>query len=428
MFTPSLPQAFPSSQHEHNGIPISHNEPTPEQKAFFHALIPFAAHLFDNPDRPPRPFLTSVLPLKDEHIASREALEALHDIFVCGVLKTLCNQTGWQIRSFAQKGHEKPQTSRLWEAPCWDTHPLAFGNASIDTLIILFNLFQLYPPPKKHAAQESPSSPTAPKISQPAPSLPKNHTPPKQDILSEQRKRRVLDAQWRHLSTLCPRQNGDLLLHFFLYTFARRHLPPECSTHPAWRNNPLILLVSFHHDQRAKQQGLDVLQLLLDPSVAPLMPWLGSLLRNAWLQEHNLPKINSTSEAFLHYFDQMHRIWSSTICLFQQAERYDLLAPWLEIFSLWLAQDQLTTHWPRWLHQVSHSLRMNDRQTVTDGLLQALGLIAQIQDITEDIRSLHPTERDATHRIFLQTYAETRFAEVFQTYKELKRTLQPTLG
>ncbi|MCK6511485.1 hypothetical protein L6R29_16130 [Myxococcota bacterium] len=428
MLTPSLPQVFPSSQHEHNGIPISHDEPTPEQKAFFHALIPFAAHLFDDPERPPRPFLTSILPLKDEHIASREALEALHDIFVCGTLKTLCNQTGWQLRSFAKKGHEKPQTSRLWNAPHWPTHPLNFGNVSIDTLIILFNLFQLYPPQKKHTPHEPLPSPDAPKISQPAASSRKDQASPQKDILSEQRKRRVLDAQWRHLSTLYPRQNGDLLLHFFLYTFVQQHLPPECSTHPAWRNNPLILLVSFHQDQRAKQQGLDALRLLLDPSVAPLMPWIGSLLRNAWLQKHTPPKTNPTSEAFLHYFDQMHRIWSSAIDLFQQAERYDLLAPWLEIFSLWLAQDQLTVHWPRWLHEASHSLRMNDRQTLTDELLQAIGLIAQIQDIAEDIRSLHPTERDAAHRLFLQTYAETRFAEVFQTYKELKRTLQPTLG
>lgn len=429
MFTPSSPQPFPPNLHEYEGIPIAHDEPTPEQKIFFHALIPFAAHLFEDSERSPRLFGASTLPLKEEHIASREALQALHDILLRGSLKLLCHQTGWQMRDVAQHGAEKPHHTRLWDAPHWHAHPLAFSDISIDTLIVLFNLLHLYPPARKRETNETSTTPT-----RKAQTTFHDPHPPKQDkaskieLLSAQRRRRVLEAQWRHLSSLFPRKNGDILLHFFFHDYVQKHLPRECATHPAWRNNPLILLAFFDEDQRIKEQGLDVLQSLLDPCIAPLLPWLGVHLRGVWM-ENRAQHIDSPKfEDFLHYFEQMTRVWGGAIRTFRQAERYDLLVPWLEIFSVWLAQDEITVRWPRWLHHVSYPQRMNDRQAITDGFLQSIGLIAQLQDIAEEIRALHPTEREATHKLFLKSYADTGFSEVFQAQKELKRTLQPTLS
>ncbi|MCB9642609.1 MAG: hypothetical protein H6728_05990 [Myxococcales bacterium] len=388
---------------------------TPEQKTFFHTLIPFAASIFDDLSKKPRYIETKLLPLDDVDIASREALEALQDIFTTGTLKYLTYQGGWQERWVGRLGEEKPRLLRFWEPTLWKAHPLFFSEASIDVLIALFNLFLLFPP-KKSVLKKKPPNPKA------------NPEQAKEIQREVQRTRRALAAQWRYLAKHLPETNGDLLAFSIFYEHAKAHLPAEVSTNEIWFESPLIFLGYFHHSKKIEDQGLHIIKKLLAPTIAPWIPWYGIILRETWKREQRLYPRREKYEDFLQYFEQMARVWGHAIRTFQRAERYELLVPWLEIFAFWHQEDVLAKHWPAWLQHVSYPQRMSDRQAIADTFLDALDLIRLLQDITEEVRELHPIEREAPHRIFLQTYEETGFAKVFQGYTETREKLRPTIG
>jgi hypothetical protein len=132
--------------------------------------------------------------------------------------------------------------------------------------------------------------------------------------------------------------------------------------------------------------------------------------------------------AFRRYFGGMTSIWGELFRLLDKAERLDLLVPWLEVFAGWSQSKVLSQTWPQLLGILRHNKRIVEQEELNSVFLQAMGLIEELEQIAAKARSLHPMDREAPHRIFLQSYEQCAFSQVVQEYRAHREALRPILS
>lgn len=369
------------------------------------------------------------LPLNDPAALTAESVEALRQVLPRAVLSSAARDAGWRQVVWALPGDEHPRRCRLWESPQWQATQLAFSDAACDALVALYNLSAIHtsrpePPRPAEGRSDAPPARGSDRASRgssartaPASEEPPAHSP-SDTIVS-------LDDVADQLDRLTLDHNGDLLIHFYLARRLFYDPGPHQVLRWHWRANPLLgmLLPVFGPPQPADSLPL---QRLFAADLASWLPWLFADLGQQWRQSE--PWLwNRYPEHWARHCRHRGDAAHGWLLECRRRERYDLLVPLLNYFTGLLRAPANGLADVAQLRGMLGGLALRERQRHLDDWLHLLDVIDLLRDLADNLRRVHPVDRDACQGIYLASYSTLKFPEVHEKYLHLRQQWRPTL-
>jgi hypothetical protein len=340
-------------------------------------LVPFVAELLG--EGPMRERLWALPPdLPD--VLAEDTAAALPELVIRGLWRRLCQDGGWLRQSFASAGGEE-LSCRLWESPAVQAAPLRFTPGAFELLVLAYDLCCRSPAP-----------------------------------------RRELDAA---LAGLSLQSNGDLLLG--AVAFSRlQHLPAS----PAWLEimgqNPLCLMAHFHRFPPIEPPG-SLLPRLLEPDLAPFLPWLGRAWRRAWRRHE--PLRWTSAEALVASSRRQGALLDHWMELLEQRGALDGLVPLLDGLAELAAGLGGAEGIASRLGALPGAATLLQRQAAARQWSAAtLRPARRLGEIRSRTQRLHPADREAPERLFLAAYTSRAFDATIEALEQGIRAVLPVLG
>lgn len=373
-------------------------------------IVPFAVQLFQG----------TPLGMGHQHIAldspdllTQEAVEALAEIAKQATLQFLCRRGGWQQQPFTLPHEENPQRGRLWDQRVWSDLHLAFTSDSINLLLAIFNLTRRFPkqnPPPIKAAKKTERK--------------KEKTPYERFVVRHQ-KHKEDSVRW--LKQYTPKSNGDLLLHHLIFRqlYARHQFERYVPVEP-FANNPLNVMTHFAlfapHEEEEQP-----FERLLEPDFRPLLPWLTSEWVVQWLLLE--PRRWDTDlEGFNRFNLRQRCVFTAWCALADDEEHWDLLLPLVDYYHKLLDKRGPKKQWLSTFQAMIQGLRIVERQAHSALWAGTFLPAREIKRAYDQARILHPIDREAPQRLFMDEVQRLVFDEDLHALEDLIEELLPTLG
>ena len=354
------------------------------QRVARHAWAPFVARLVMDGrlGRAPHP----ALPVDDPRALTASAANAVREAVRRGVWAYLVREGGWRRTPFIDPARDRVAEGRLWQAP--NLPPLAFSAVSIRLLIELFNATRSRPT----TAQTTPVD----RLALTAVELP-----------------------------LDPKRSGDLLLHHVVFRRLVETWPKgddwQCSWHPGFAANPLNLMTHGHLFDLEDQDLEPCLNRLLDDDLRPYLPWLAHAWVGRWARVE--PDRLATRDSLRVLSERQGRIWRVWMRSLTSAERYDGLVPFI---VFWSGLDTFPAL--KEFEQLAAGCRLEERAELARPWVELLELAVELHATAEEVRALHPIEREAVHQLFLTACGEHDLDAAVARIEGLIQRLRPSLG
>lgn len=340
-------------------------------------FLPFCRTLLSG-QRPPAP--PDRLPLRSPDALTAEVVEAIADMANKSVTRWLFRELGWRQRDIVDpEDDEETLRTSMWAPAAWGDLSLRFTDEAIDLLLGLWNLHA--DPTQKRLAQKLTGTQRR-KINRVW------QDRAARDRLLASHRARWHDVDLGALRRLSLSANGDLLLGHL----AERSLVRAGADLSGGTGNPLSQLAwpHLHHTDTGR------LKRLLEPDVLPLMPWISAAWPDAWRQRRSW-SIRSPELAHETFSAQAAR-WGQWITLVCEAERPDLLLPFIEGYV-----DQLRRFEGdrRGLEKRTQAMRHADTQALWDAWADALSPMERINRAWKLAHACHPIDREGADKLLL---------------------------
>ncbi len=337
-----------------------------------------------------------VLPVDDPGALTSDTVADVREIVRRGVWAYLVRQGGWRRTRFVDPARDRVSEGRLWEAP--HLQPPAFSPGSIQLLLLLFNATRS--PPRKAPGRGMAATPAHGRRLELAIDLP-------------------LDLS----------KSGDVLLHHVVFRRLVAVYPHGGPWTRRFAANPLNLLTHAHlfevETSRLPPSGgtavRESLARLLDDDFHPFLPWLA----HDWVREWSRfePERLRTRDSLRVSCQRQGRIWETWMHLLLEAERYDILVP---LVAFWARLDPFSAL--RGFERLAGDCRLEQRTELARPWVELLELGSRLHQTAEEVRGLHPVDRQAVHQLFLTACGEHDFDGAATRIDRLVQGLRPSLG
>ena len=358
-----------------------------EEAAF--RMLPFGVDLFQG--APLRLARSKHLPLNNAHALTLEVVEALAASIERGTLAFLSRQGGWKRRMVADAGRDDPRHGERGISPQqWRGigRALRFSDRSIRNVILAYNAVCL-------ASGVKPS---------------------------KSRSRGAYLLELKEDLEL----NGDLLAHHIIWK--RLHDANFRVNDVTWHNfqkNPLTMLVELR--MPSAQEASAVLDRLLQPDLAPSWPWLTEYVEAFWW----FKLINRWDS--LEKFDRMNKSLAEFgEVLFARAleeNRRDYLLVYLEFCRRHFDPEQ---EYERArldaFNRLSKNLKLADRDAYRHTWARHVSLCSRLREEYDEVRHVHPIDREAADKVFMNAYERAPFAEIAHRAHLFSNTLRGVIA
>lgn len=354
------------------------------------SFLPFVVDLFSRRDI--RIKRAELLPVGRAEALTSEVVEALEDIITRGTLGFLCRAGGWRALDWAAPGQEQPVRGvRMVDERLWSGKHLSYSAHSVETLLITYNA----------VCQAG---------GQPYPDV-----PGKKKIHKDYPKQRP--SRFKH--------NGDMLVHHLAFLKIRQ--APFKVDEDYWKflstSNPLT------HVARLSVTADDaetLLERLMKPDFAMMMPWLGYHLASCWRAEL---KTRWDVLARFHRLNQGLAAWCDQLLTYaERQERRDLLIPLLGFYQQHFERQGIEEQWLREFNRLARDLRFADRSEYQRAWASMLGVIIKLQQHYLDARDVHPIDREAPDRAFMSAYETSGFDPLVERVRALTNQLNSVIS
>lgn len=358
-----------------------------EEAAF--RMLPFGVDLFQ--DAPLRLARAKHLPLNNAQALTREVVEALVASIERGTLAFLSRQGGWKRRMIAEAGRDDPRMNERGIGPHqWrgSNRALRFSDRSIRNVILAYNAVCL-------ASGVKPANSRS-----------------KGAYLLELKESMEL--------------NGDLLAHHIIWK--RLHdanFRVNDVTWQSFQRNPLTMLVELRMERPQDAQA--VLDRMLQPDMAPSWPWLTEYIETFW----RFKLINRWDS--LEKFDRMNKSLAEFgEALFARAledNRRDYLLVYLEFCRRQFDPEQ---EYERArldaFNRISKKLKLADRDAYRHTWARHVSLCARLREEYDEVRHVHPIDREAADKVFMNAYERAPFTEIAHRAHLFSNTLRGVIA
>lgn len=337
-------------------------------------FLPFVVDLFSRRDL--RMKRAELLPIGDANALTLEVVEALQDIVVCGTLGFLCRKGGWRALSYAQPGQDEPKkNTRLIDPELWLKRKLKYSKVSIETLLIAYNA----------VCQAG---------GQPYPG----------DSNKKKSKKNKLYPKSRQFKF---NRNGDIFVHHIAFLNIRS--APFKVEEAYWRflvDNPLTKVARL---ALTEEEAPKIFDRLNDKDMGMMLPWLGFHLADCWQREletrwDSLARFHRLNTGMSSYFNHL-------LDFADREERRDLLVTLMHFFKAHFERPGVEDLWFKEFNRLARDLRFADRTDYQKMWASALNAAWRINYQYGEARSVHPIDREAPDRVFMEAYEALNFEE-----------------
>ncbi len=361
-----------------------------QEIAAFH-MLPFGVDIFQN--SPLQLRHSKPLPLGDPEVLTREVVDALAASIERGTLAFLSRQGAWQKRMVADTGRDDPRHNQRgigqeqWRGA---GRRLAFSKHSIESVIFAYNAMC--------SASGMP--------------VPKTRNYPKSV----------------HPST---KLNGDLLAsHIVWKRLDDANFRIADVALQSFGRNPLTRLVTLNMPE--EEDALAVVNRLFQDDLEPSWPWLTKYVANYWSYQllsrwESLDRFDKLNRGLAHFGEAL-------FTLAEQRNRKDYLLVFIEFFRDVLAVQKNGAEIPYEKNQlnsfnkIARQLKLSERDSYRQMWSRWVDLCQRIRTEYEDIRQIHPIDREAGDKVFMSTYEQEPFAEIAHRAHVFSNTLRGVIG
>ena len=354
------------------------------------------------------------LPIGKPESLTLETIERFREVLNRATFSYLCQQTGWQRSLFLQAHKEHPQQGRLWDAPNWQDLSLSFSEQSLELALAIFNI-----------SRRPPGAQTTKKIKS------KDADPKEQDTIKQQLRvqNKHIKASQKHLPTLAPERNGDLLFHHIAFCrLVETKLSGKCKSED-FANNPLNIITHFHRFDTITDEHGASFERLLAKDMTPLLPWLGLDWARQWVLTET-ERWNGGLEQFHHYNQNMSTMLKHWLALVvgKEETHCHLLVPLVRYYERLFEKYEQTQPWVEQFQLMVRNLRIMERQDYSRTWIETWTPALYLKRAYDEATTNHPVEREPAQRLFMECYQHSSFKQALEKIHELTEILQPKVG
>lgn len=399
----------------------------PHHLATNFAFLPFVVQLLSDklPSQGVQP-----LPIGEPDALTLEAVEAVQDIVNQATMSYLCQRAGWRKRQTVLPSEERPVEVRSWDPQVWRNLTLRFSAASLDSLLIAYNLTRKAPKASELRSGTMFSEQPTKQSQDPTLHLAQSRGESVQTL--QIAVNNGVKASIKHLKKLPLPYNGDMLIHHLVFARLNQLVQLDEGTSKAFYSNPLNLMTHFFQCSNITDDHIDSLQDLLSPNIAPLLPWLGVIWSKRWTdiedQRWYQGKGDKARESFHLFNKNQMMLFTAWYSLAEEKERPDLLVPLLDYYTALFETHGPHAKWVDRFRRMTSELRHVERTDYAEQWARAMMPALTLRRAYEDARDLHPIDREAPHHLFMDAYKRKSFDTVLSKIEDLLATLQPKIG
>lgn len=354
-------------------------------------FLPFVVDLFSRRDL--RMKRAELLPVGEPKSLTLEVVEAVEDIVVCGTVGFLCRSGGWRALSYAQPGKEEPnKNTRLIDETVWLKKKLKYSKASLETLLITYNA----------VCQAG---------GQPYPG-------------DSNRKKTKKNKLYPKTKTFKFSRNGDILVHHLAFLNIRA--APFKVEDAYWRflvKNPLTQVARLATTEDDAKKVFDRLN---SKDMGMMLPWLGFHLSSCWQREletrwDSLNRFHRLNTGMSSYFNHL-------LDFADREERRDVLVCLMHFFKAHFERPGIEDLWFKEFNRLARDLRFADRTDYQRMWASALNAAWRLNHQYGEARSVHPIDREAPDRVFMEAYEALDFEETAYRIHQIANQLNSVIS
>lgn len=353
-------------------------------------FLPFVVDVFSRRGIPLK--RSPMMQVGNPDALTAEVVEAMRQILPGGVTAFLCRHQGWRGLSYAQPNRDNPRKrTRVFHSVVWDDVPLSFSDESIDSLLLGYN-----------ALVRASGQPHAGDLNN---------------------KRAKANTYYPTSKRLNFAHNGDIFVHHMLYLKMRD--APFRVDQNYWKfltHDPLSILAGLDEPYIKGAHAR-----LMKPDMQALWPWVGMHLAQSWhkaLQTRwdNLERFNRLNLGLVTLCDTI-LAWSV------EHDRRDTLTPLLHFFAQHLpATEEDAQQWINEFNQLVSKLKIADRQQYMRTWAKWLDTAWAVHQAYGDARDVHPVDREAPDKVFMETYEDLAFEDTAFIFHAIAKRLNAVIS